>query len=241
MGKRYYWLKLRENFFKQKSIKKLRKIAGGDTYTVIYLKLMLLSMKHDGCVYFEGIEDNFEEELSLELDEQVDNVRVTLNYLERHGLLEIGDSNTFLLPETLSCIGSESESAERVRKFRERKALHGNGVLLLGNGGVTDCNTEIEIERELEKEEEKKGKTSGRFTPPSLQEVTAYCNDRNNGIDAEQFINFYESKGWVIGKSKMKCWKAAVRTWEQRRKQDTPKNEYRNYTDDPELKGATGY
>ena len=173
MSKRYYWLKLKENFFKQKSIKKLRKIAGGDTYTIIYLKLMLLSMKTDGCVYFEGIEDNFEEELALELDEQADNVRVTLNYLESHGLLEVGDPNSFTLPETLACIGSESESAERVRRFRERKALQGNGVALLGNGAVTDCNTEIEIELDLEVEKEEDKKTPA---PVPYKEIVDILN-----------------------------------------------------------------
>ena len=54
-----------------------------------------------------------------------------------------------------------------------------------------------------------------RFMSPSLQEVKEYCLERENGIDAERFINFYESKGWMIGKNKMKCWKSAVRTWEK--------------------------
>lgn len=54
------------------------------------------------------------------------------------------------------------------------------------------------------------------FTPPTLEEVAAYCKERNNGIDAQAFIDFYTSKGWMIGKNKMKDWKAAVRTWERR-------------------------
>ena len=48
--------------------------------------------------------------------------------------------------------------------------------------------------------------------------VSQYCRERNNGIDADAFVNFYESKGWMIGKNKMKDWKAAVRTWERKRK-----------------------
>jgi|TARA_R110001632_G_scaffold161505_1_gene279911 hypothetical protein len=55
-----------------------------------------------------------------------------------------------------------------------------------------------------------------RFKPPSLDLIINYCNERKNTIDAESFINFYESKGWMIGKAKMKNWKAAVRTWETR-------------------------
>ena len=57
-----------------------------------------------------------------------------------------------------------------------------------------------------------------RFAPPSLDEVTQYCNERENGIDPQRFIDFYESKGWMIGKNKMKDWKAAVRSWESRDK-----------------------
>jgi len=54
-----------------------------------------------------------------------------------------------------------------------------------------------------------------KFITPTMEEVQKYCQDRNNSVDSEQFINFYSSKGWMIGKNKMKDWKAAVRTWEK--------------------------
>lgn len=56
----------------------------------------------------------------------------------------------------------------------------------------------------------------GRFKKPSVNDIIDYCKERNNNIDAEAFIDFYESKDWKIGKNKMKDWKAAVRTWERR-------------------------
>lgn len=59
-------------------------------------------------------------------------------------------------------------------------------------------------------------KYSSRFTPPSLEEIRSYCSERKNNVDPERFLNFYESKGWLVGKTKMKDWKAAVRTWEKR-------------------------
>lgn len=62
-----------------------------------------------------------------------------------------------------------------------------------------------------------------RFFPPTVEEVKAYCEKRGNGIDAEQFFDFYASKGWKVGNSPMKDWKAAVRTWERREKQDPKK------------------
>jgi hypothetical protein len=58
----------------------------------------------------------------------------------------------------------------------------------------------------------------GRFTPPSVEQVMEYCNHRQNGINAQSFIDFYQSKGWMVGKSKMKDWKASVRTWETNNK-----------------------
>ena len=54
-----------------------------------------------------------------------------------------------------------------------------------------------------------------RFTPPTLEEVTAYCMERNNSVDPQHFIDYYTSNGWLVGKNKMKDWKAAVRTWER--------------------------
>ncbi len=119
--KRFYWLKLKENYFNSPKIKKLRKIAGGDTYTIIYLKMQLLSIKNNGIIEFEKIEPTFQEELALKLDEDVENVSVTLAYLQAQGLIDMNDNNEFLLLEASNNIGSESESAERVRQFRERE------------------------------------------------------------------------------------------------------------------------
>ena len=117
--KRYYWLKLNEGYFNSPKIKKLRKIAGGDTYTIIYLKLQLLSISNNGILSFEGIENTFEEELALKLDEDVEDVKVTILYLQSQGLIE-SNSNDFLLVEACKNIGSECDSAKRVREFREK-------------------------------------------------------------------------------------------------------------------------
>ena len=215
MAKKYYWLKLNEGFFDDKIIKKLRRLAGGDTYVIIYLKMQLLSIKTEGKLFFEGIEGSFEEELALDIDEDVDNVKVTLNFLEKLNLIESSIQDEYVLPGVLGLIGSESESAERVRRYRENKSnnlLQCNDVVTDGNSDVLSGNTEIEIEKEIEID---KKKSSGRFTPPTVSEVKQYCLERNNQVDPERFFNFYESKGWMIGKNKMKDWKAAVRTWEK--------------------------
>ena len=76
-----------------------------------------------------------------------------------------------------------------------------------------------ELPDEPPKAEEKSEPKRQIFIPPTVDEVQTYCEQRGNGIDAQSFVNFYVSKGWMIGKNKMKDWKAAVRTWERSRKQ----------------------
>ena len=233
-NKKYYWLKLKDDFFRDKRIKKLRRIAGGDTYTVIYLKMQLLSIKNNGYLIYEGIEDNFAEELALELDEDTENVKITLAFLHGNGMLEETEQDKFLMTETIKCIGSESASAERVRKYRAKKqqALQCNTQVTIGNTEIekekdldidTEIEEDIEKDREPEAEQEKPKGKAKRFTKPTLAEVQAYCNERNNNVDAEHFYDYYEANGWKVGKNSMKDWKASVRTWERNGYDSKPK------------------
>ena len=88
------------------------------------------------------------------------------------------------------------------------------------SGGM--CSLEEETETDTEKENRaKKRKPQKRFTPPTLDEVKAYCRERRNAVDPERFVDFYAAKGWMVGKNRMKDWQAAVRTWE---KSDKPQH-----------------
>nr|DAL01787.1 MAG TPA: replisome organizer [Caudoviricetes sp.] len=75
-------------------------------------------------------------------------------------------------------------------------------------------------------------RTRSQFKPPTLEEVQAYCRERNNKVDAERFIDYYSSNGWMVGKNKMKDWKAAVRTWER--------NQYSNNAEPKSSKPVNG-
>lgn len=162
LGKRYWWLKLKEDFFRQVEIKKLRKIAGGDTYTVIYLKMMLLSLKNEGHIAYECPESEFIENLALDIDEDEENVSVTVAFLRKHNLLVESDFESDVsLPKAAEAIGSETAVAERVRKHREKmKALQCNTAVTdmkqLGNVDI-----EKEKERELEKNKNQNTATVG--------------------------------------------------------------------------------
>ena len=68
------------------------------------------------------------------------------------------------------------------------------------------------------------------FKKPSVEEVKAYCQERNNNVDPERFVDFYESKGWMIGKNHMKDWKSAVRTWEKKEQKPDKKTGFGNFS-----------
>ena len=126
------------------------------------------------------------------------------------------------------------KSAERVRRYRKRlKEQQDIDMKRYCNVTVTPPETETETETETEKEQKKKNiekkksqkkddAPSARFVRPTVEEVREYCKTRKNSVDPEQFVDFYEAKGWMIGKGKMKSWKACVRTWERNDKKKQP-------------------
>ena len=122
-AKRYYWLKLPDDFFRQKEIKQLRKIAGGDTFTIIYLKMLLRSLKDNGKLFYEGFEDNFASELALDIDEDEENVKVTVAFLMARGILVQCSDEEYELISAGMMTGSEGHSAERVRRLREKRKV----------------------------------------------------------------------------------------------------------------------
>ena len=146
-NKRYYWLKLYDDFFSSLRIKKLRKLAGGDTYLAIYLKMQLLAMKSDGILKWSGLEDDFTSELALELDEEPENIKVTLAYLLSCGLAETNDSISYFFPYAVSNVGSEGTSAQRMRAARGK--VKDDQIQNTVNDSRTlcaHCATEKEIE-----------------------------------------------------------------------------------------------
>jgi hypothetical protein len=113
-------------------------------------------------------------------------------------------------------IGKSSTEADRKRLYRGR--IESEKLLISGQmSGQNSDKTppEIEIEIELEKDINNSGASPRKFIPPTLEEVQAYCKERNNNVDAQKWHDFYQSKGWYVGKNKMKDWKACVRTWEK--------------------------
>ena len=144
-NKRYYWIQLAQDFFKSKEMKLLRKIAGGDTHTIIYLKMMLISLEDGGHIYYDGLADNLAEEIALVIDENVEDIKITLIFLESKGLLTRKNDRDYFLEQVPEMVGSETASTRRSRKHRELRGLHCNTIATTCNGDIEkDIDTDIE-------------------------------------------------------------------------------------------------
>ena len=144
--KRYYWMKLKKNFFEQKMIKILRTFANGEKMIMIFLKIQLHSLENDGYIYYENMLPEFEQELAIAIDEDTESVKLTLDTLIRFGAVEKVDEKKYYITALEDCIGSESASAKRMRNKREKDDAS------QCDGKVSHCDTETEKEKDTEKE-----------------------------------------------------------------------------------------
>lgn len=173
--KRYFWLKLHRDFFQRKDIKRLRKIAGGDTYTIIYLKMLLKSIMSEGALFFDNLEDDFVSELALDIDEDVENVKITVQYLLKVGLLECVSDTEYSLPDAQNNTGAETAAASRMRRSRAKNEwLKRNNVTPMLQNGYGEI--EIEIEKELEIDNKNCRLSDKRSTVVS--EIIDYLNQK---------------------------------------------------------------
>lgn len=226
--KQYWWIRLQEDFFQSKEMKKLRKIAGGAVYTVIYLKMQLLAMKSGGKLFWDGVEETFAEEIALVIDEEPENVAATLVFLEKTGLaVRMSDSEMFL-PEVEKNTGSETKWARYKREDRAKIGQCPTPVQLPSNACPTEIEKEIDIDIEIDKEKKNKRKEAdassrprpekhkhGEYMNVLLTDVeleklqTEFPNDWQQRIDS--LSRYMKSKGTVY-----KDHLATIRNWARR-------------------------
>lgn len=220
-NRKFYWLKLKHDFFKRHDIRILEEMENGKDYILFYLKLLLESISHEGQLRFSEAIPYNEKMLSVITNTNIDIVRSAMKVLIELKMIEIFDDSTIYMSEVQKLIGCETAAAERKR--RSRQILN---ALPKCDNVTNECDnvqkSHIEIEKEIDKEKDieiegiKSDKpTRTRFKPPTLDEVKAYCRERQNDVNPEKFIDHYTSNGWKVGKNPMKDWKAAVRTWER--------------------------
>lgn len=224
-NKKYWYIQLNVNFFEDERIDWLCEQQNGYAYVVLYLKLCLKTANNNGILTRQIgdmiIPYNIEK-IAETTHMNVDIVRVALELYKRISLIYEADENcNFMrLPEVPQMVGCITQAAIDKRKQRERKKLL-PGPDNLPDNVQDNAPQELRVKSielrdnslELEQEKEKKRK---RFIPPTIDEVSAYCEERKNGIDPEAFVDYYEARGWKYGQGKpVADWKASVRTWER--------------------------
>ena len=188
--RRLYWLKLKESFFTDKAMKKLRRMAGGDTYTVIYLKMLLLGLKNNGRIYYDGVEDTFHEEIALELDEEPENVQFCMLFLEKNGLLEKVSETEAFLTETPSMTISESASAGRMRKLRERKTSQCDASV---TQALRESDKTVTLEKDIEKDNKRKDTDIEAYIAPSCSAACEPSARARTVVDYQAIVDDYNT------------------------------------------------
>ena len=203
--KKYYWLKLKRDFFKRHDIRIIEEMPNGKEYLLFYLKLLVESIDHEGELRFSDTVPYNEQMLAVITNTNIDVVRSAMKLFIELKMIEVMDDQTIYMAEVDKLIGSETRWAEKKRIQRQK-----DNVPLLS----TKCPTEKEIEKDIEIDKEKE-KYKRQFTKPTLEDVQAYCAERGKGVDPQKWYDYYSANGWKVGKNPMKDWKAAVRTWER--------------------------
>lgn len=247
-NKRYYYLKLKENFFETDEMKLLEGMENGYLYSNILLKLYLKALKNNGRLLFDDYIPYNVKMIAIITGHNVDVVEKALKIFQSLKLLEVLDDGTIYMLNIQRFIGSISDEGLRKQKYREVLEWDKNGTMSqncpngshIYNSEVNSLTTNDYIQEKIisnikvvsnekvisnKQEKETSKEINKKFIKPTIEQVSLYCKERNNNVNPQSFIDFYESKGWKIGKTPMKDWKAAVRTWEHNSRSNKPETE----------------
>jgi len=225
------WIKIVTDIFDDEKILLIEAMPESDAMIVIWFKILCLAGKQNngGVLMLNDRMPYTDEMLSTIFRRSISTVRLALGTFQQLDMIEIV-SGAVTIPNWEK--HQSLDKLERVREqTRERVAEHRNKQKLLAdcnansNVTVTQCNETDKIRVDKTREDKSRIDNADkprRFTKPTVEEVAEYCRERGNRINAQSFVDFYESKGWKVGSSPMKDWKSCVRTWEQRDKEKNP-------------------
>jgi len=225
MANEVKWIKIVVDIFSDDKILMIESLPDADSIIVIWFKLLCLAGKsnNSGIFVFHGNIPYTEEMLCAIFRRPLNTIRLALRTFEEYGMIETIEG-VITIPnwdkhQNESAL-SEIREYKRLAKREEREKK--KAIIEEESDLSATCRRQVAISSLsnspiLVSNSSKVPSTKGKnFTPPTVEEVSAYCQERGNNIDAETFCDFYQSKDWVIGKDKMKNWQAAVRTWEKR-------------------------
>ena len=219
-NKKYYYLRLKDNFFDSDELKILESMKDGYLYSNILLKLYLRSLKNDGKLVVNDRIPYNAEMLASVTGHQIGTVKQALSIFKDLGLIDVLENGAIYMLDIQNFIGKGSSEADRKREYRQRIETDRTNVQtnLRQISEKSPPEIEIELEKKIEKKIDSSASTTTkrkRFEKPTLSEIKEYCIERGNKVDAQHFYDYYESNGWKVGKNSMKNWQAAVRTWER--------------------------
>lgn len=236
-NKKYYYLRLKDNFFDSDELKILESMKDGYLYSNILLKLYLRSLKNDGKLVVNDRIPYNAEMLASVTGHQVGTIKQALSMFKELGLIEILENGAIYMLDIQNFIGKGSTEADRQRLYdrrisderKQKKLTQSRNLEEILEKSTPEIEIELERDIKIEKEIDSSASTTTkrkRFEKPTLSEIKEYCIERNNNVDAQHFYDYYESNGWKVGKNSMKNWQATVRTWERSeyRKPNSKKN-----------------
>lgn len=244
------WIKITTDIFDDEKILLIESLPDSDAIIVIWFKLLCLAGKQNNMgvfmmsnqvAYTDGM-------LATIFRRKESTVKMALQVFEQFGMIKIIDG-VITIPnwgkhQTMDKIEKKNEYMRNYMQDYRKKQKQIASKEQCKTNDESNCKTnsktnvsEAEIDKdkeiEIDKEEENNKsscealhlhkKSVKKFIPPTVDDVRNYCIDRNNNVDPERFVDFYSAKGWMVGRNKMKDWKAAVRTWEKR-DNNAPKN-----------------
>jgi predicted phage replisome organizer len=232
------WIKLDPDVFNDEKIQLIESLPDGDTILILWFKLLALCGKanHGGLVTYvtlDSIKPYTDDMLVTLWKRKKSTVLLALDTFEQFGMIERLDNDAILVVNWekyqniagLEQIREQNRLRKQKQRDREKQKLleyKDTNMSRDMSRDVTQQNKNKKENKDILKEKDKKEKTvakrSPSFVKPTREEILDYCKERQNQVNPSQFYDFYESKNWMVGKNKMKDWKAAVRTWEQRNK-----------------------
>jgi predicted phage replisome organizer len=221
---KYYWLKLKRDFFKRHDIHILNGMEYGREVVLFYIKLMLESIDHEGELRFSERLPYSNSMLANLTDTPESIVDTSMEVLQDFKLIEIDENGTIILPKVMEMIGFETDWAKKKREYRDKKGQSEDNertdrgqsednVLPMSDKSIEIRDKRLEIRDKSIERESKERNTHPHFMPPTVEEVYLYCEQRHNGIDAQRFVDYYTAKGW----KNITDWKAQIRVWESRK------------------------
>ena len=222
------WIKIVTDIFDDEKIQLIEAMPDNYAIIVCWFKLLCFAGKQNngGAFMLNDRIAYTDEMLATVFRMNLNTVKLALGVFEKFGMIVIADDvikiKNWSRYQSIQDKQTYNEyMAELMRRRRAEKKLLEAGTESVSNdvnnnvSNVREQEEEIRNKKEKEKKEEDSTKAAKRFTRPTFEEVEAYCFERKNKVNAQRFLDYYDSNGWKVGKNPMKDWKAAVRNWER--------------------------